>query len=414
MSKKFKFIPLVLSFIFCFAAIAFGQETSGSIQGTVKDPQGAVVPGVTITVVATGNTAGFNQTTVSDNEGFFLIPRVPSGTFNITTAPVQGFGAKTIGNLAVNIGQATVITIELTTGGGVAGEVTVEGNTTAQIDLADTKLNTNITQQVFESLPKGTNFASLLKVAPQVRPEPLAGGFQIDGASGAENVFVIDGQEVTNFRTGQLNANNNLPFELLQEVQIKSTGYEAEYGGATGGVINVVSAAGNNQFRGNFGISFLPQSLQGGARPFLNRFTNQSTSFPPGTGAVPNNARNGFEYFRVAKNGGTNFFPVAKITGPVLKDRLWFSAIYAPQLFEITQRVPFFINPAQTDILGRNLASSDPAIRQIGTEQNFTFKRKTEEAFVRLDSQITNRLRAFGTFLYNPIIDKGGLPGYTY
>jgi hypothetical protein len=62
-----------------------------------------------------------------------------------------------------------------------------------------------LTTQVIDSLPKGTTFASLLKTAPNVRAEPLAAGFQIDGASGAENVFVVGGQEVTNFRTGQLN-----------------------------------------------------------------------------------------------------------------------------------------------------------------------------------------------------------------
>ena len=62
--------------------------------------------------------------------------------------------------------------------------------------------------------------------------EPIAGGFQVDGASGSENTFVVDGQEVTNFRTGALNINNNLPFQLVQEVQVKSSGFEAEFGGA--------------------------------------------------------------------------------------------------------------------------------------------------------------------------------------
>jgi hypothetical protein len=406
MSKNFKLLSLVMSFLLCFTVAALGQETTGSIQGTVKDPSGAVVPGVTVNVVATGNTAGFNQSVTTNNEGFFLIPRVPAGTFNLTTTAVQGFSAKTINNLAVNIGQATVITVELTTGG-VEAVVDVR-DADAQIDLADTKLNTNITQQVFEALPRGTQFTSLLKTAPQVRPEPLAGGFQIDGASGAENVFVIDGQEVTNFRTGQLNANNNLPFELLQEVQIKSTGYEAEYGGATGGVINVVSAGGNDQFRGNFGVSFAPSTLQGGARPFLNRFTNESTGF------TTNNTRQGFEYLPIQKNGGTNFFPVAKLTGPVVKGKLWFSAIYAPQIFEISQNVPYFVDPNATDVLGRNLPSSDPSVRRVGSTQSFNFNRKIEEAFVRLDAQPTQNLRIFGTFLWNPIIDRGALPGYTY
>lgn len=78
------------------------------------------------------------------------------------------------------------------------------------IDPGNTKIDTNISSQVVENLPKGTNFTSQLKVAPNVRPEPLSGGFQIDGTSGAENTFTVDGQEVSNFRTGQLNSNNNM------------------------------------------------------------------------------------------------------------------------------------------------------------------------------------------------------------
>jgi Ca-activated chloride channel family protein len=80
-------------------------------------------------------------------------------------------------------------------------------------DSPDAKLRSNITNQVVVAgrVPSGTTFTSLLKTAPNVRSEPLAGGFQIDGSSGAENVMVIDGAEVTGFRTGQLNSNNALP-----------------------------------------------------------------------------------------------------------------------------------------------------------------------------------------------------------
>ena len=73
------------------------------------------------------------------------------------------------------------------------------------VDVTETKLSGNITAQKIEQLPKGTTFTSLLKTKRNVRPEPLRGGFQVDGASGTENVFIIDGKEVKNFRTGTLN-----------------------------------------------------------------------------------------------------------------------------------------------------------------------------------------------------------------
>ncbi|HEY0428362.1 MAG TPA: hypothetical protein VGC76_11315 [Pyrinomonadaceae bacterium] len=74
----------------------------------------------------------------------------------------------------------------------------------SRIDVSDNKINTNITAQTNEILPAGTNFSSLLKVSPNVKPEALAGGLQIDGASGNSNTYVVDGQEVSNFRTGVL------------------------------------------------------------------------------------------------------------------------------------------------------------------------------------------------------------------
>ncbi|MEZ5346868.1 MAG: TonB-dependent receptor plug domain-containing protein [Pyrinomonadaceae bacterium] len=83
----------------------------------------------------------------------------------------------------------------------------------------------------------------------------------VDGASGSENTFIVDGNEVTNVLSGTLDSNNNLPFSLVQEVQVKSSGFEAEYGGATGGVINVVTKGGNNEIRGEFGLNFSPGKL---------------------------------------------------------------------------------------------------------------------------------------------------------
>ncbi len=383
MKVNFRFASLVLSLMLCFSAVAFGQETTGGIRGIVRDPNDAVVPGVSVTIQSVGSTAGFNRTLTTDENGFFIVTTIPVGNYSVAVAEVQGFKGITT-NVTVVLGKDTQTDIKLQVGSGQT-IVDVNAEETAAIDPTESKLTTNITSQLFEALPRGTTFTSLLKTAPNVREEPRTQGFQIDGASGAENVFVIDGQEVTNFRTGQLNGNNNLPFEILQEVQIKSTGFEAEYGGATGGVINVVTAGGNNQFRGNIGVSVTPSKFRGDVRPVLTAF---------GVNAAD------IEYFQPLNNGGTSFFPVGRISGPVIKDKLWFSAIYAPQIQEITQSVD-------------TLSSSNPNTRRVTETNSYNFKRRTEEAFVRLDAQPTSKLRMYGTFLYNPIIDVGALPGNT-
>jgi hypothetical protein len=396
MNKNFRFISMALSLMLCFAAVAFGQKTTGNIEGTITDPNGAVVPNATVTAKATGSTAGFNQTTTTDSNGYFQFSQVPVGTYAVTAT---GTGFKTSNqNVLVSIDKTVPANFALELGAGTEN-VTVTTDSSATIDPGDTKIDTNITRQLIDDLPSGTQFTSLLKIAPNVRPEALSGGFQIDGASGAENTFIIDGQEVTNFRTGQLNSNNNLPFELLQEVQIKSTGYEAEYGGATGGVINVVTAGGNNEWRGNFGISFVPQKLNGDPRPVLNRFATGSTT------ATGSNATGNFEYFNPPKQGGTDFFPVAQLSGPIIKDKLWFSAVYAPQVFDRNLTIDYFSAPAGS--------ASNPNGRFVTQSINYNFKQVTEEALVRLDAQPTSKLRLFGTFVWNPIRVEGALPGQT-
>ena len=103
--------------------------------------------------------------------------------------------------------------------GAVAEQVVVQASDVAAIDPTDSKIQTNITDQVIELIPQGTNISTVLQVSPATRNEPLSGGFQVDGASGSENTFIIDGQEVSNFRTAMLNANNHLPFQFVQEVQ---------------------------------------------------------------------------------------------------------------------------------------------------------------------------------------------------
>ena len=396
MNKNFKFITSVLAFVLVFTAMAFGQRTSGDIEGTVTDPNGAVVPNAAVTIKSTGTTVGFNRTVTSDAEGFYRVTQVPAGTYDVSAT---GTGFKTTKQqVTVTLDRAAVANLQLELGEtGVTVDVVSDSAVT--IDPGDTKIDTSITKRVMEDLPSGTQFASLLKIAPNVRPEARAGGFQIDGASGSENTFIIDGQEVTNFRTGVLNSNFNLPFEMVQEVQIKSTGYEAEYGGATGGVINVVTAGGNDEWHGNFGLSFQPAKLQGDPRGSLQSFSAGGVSNLPGN----------IDYFQPPKDGGVGYFPVAQFSGPIVKGKLWFSAVYAPQIFETTRDITYFSN----SIAGNSTANPNGRfVNQFGTVR-YNQNLRQEYGFVRLDAQPISKLRLLGTFLWNPIVQDGILPGNT-
>jgi hypothetical protein len=379
MIKRIASLFSVLAMLLVFGTFAFGQETTGNIEVTVRDPNQAAVPNVSLTITSSGgDTAGFRRTVTTDESGFARLLLVPPGTYSVAAAATAGFRERTVTDVIVVLGKTTPVTIDLSTT--VTGEVTITETDTAPIDPTDTKIQTTISSQQAELLPKGTNFASLLKLSPATRPEPLSGQFQIDGSSGSENTFIIDGQEVTNARTGVLNQNGNLPFQLIQEFQVKSSGFEAEYGGATGGVINVVTRGGSNTWRGEFGAQFLPSALQALGRPTLFLNTNNQA-----------------EYFRPQRDRYLGFYPTANLGGPIIKDHLWFNASYTPQIFT-RQRTITYLNP------GTRVPT--------GEVESYRAKQVNEYAFLRLDGQLFDKIRLTGTYTYNPISVEGDIPTF--
>ena len=368
--KSIRLLSLVATVVLAMATLALGQETTGSIEGTVRDPQSNLVAGVPVTV--TGVSVGFSRSTTSGADGRFVVTQLPPGMYKVTAAAASGFGEQVIENVEVKLGKPTAVDFSLQPAGAV-NTVTIS-DTDTPIAITDNKIQTNITAQVADLLPKGTNFTSLLAIAPAVRGEPLSGGFQVDGASGSENTFIIDGQEVSNFRTGTLNANNNIPFQFVQDIQVKTSGFEAEFGGATGGVINVVTKSGSNDFHGEFGMSFRPSRLQAGPRPFL------TTAFASGP-----------VLFNPDRDGGTDEFWSGNFSGPIIRDRAWFFLSHTPQIFK-TIRSLTYRNPNTGVIAG--------AERYVSTQTNWY-------DFARLDANITNNLRFSGSYTYNPIVQDG-------
>ena len=383
---------LSVAFIFAVATISFGQETTGTIDGTVSDSSGAVIPGATVTIQ--GN--AYRRTTTANDEGFFRVLAVPPGSYKIT-AKANGFGDSPVTTLTVSLGKATPVNIQLKAAGATA-TVNVTGDVDA-IDTTSSRVQTNITAKRFEEIPKGTNFSSVLQTTAGVQQEPKGGGFQIDGSSGAENTFIVDGQEVTNFRTGQLNSNNNLPFSLIQEVQIKKGGFEAEHGGATGGVITLVTKRGGSEYNGDVGTSFRTSKLEPGSAfidpqnvSTLNTVTENRNIQQPRV-LVPSSTS--LTYL----NPGTDFraddyvffFPSASLGGPIIKDKLWFFGAYNMQSFNIQRDVDY------------------PS----GTSQQYTRNERRDYGFFRLDSQLGDSLNLTASYTYNPVRVHGDLDAVT-
>ena len=398
--NKFKAVRMFLlaAIVVTTGSLAIAQETTGSIEGTVRDANGAVVPNMTLTVTSakesattkttTGVGGTFKRSITTNDEGYFRLLQLPPGNYDVVTTASSGFGEARYENVVVAIGKATQLDVTISPGS-TAVTVDVSTSEAAPIDTSNNAIQTSINAQRIELLPKGTGFASLLKTIPGTRPESRTGGFSVDGASGGENVFVIDGQEVTNYRTGTLNETYNVPTQLVQEVQVKSSGFDAIYGGATGGVVSVVTRSGGNDYHGEFGVQFEVPQFNGTPRSLLTRFTSGAVS--------TNNFVQTFEYFNPAKAAGTNVFPTGNLGGRIIKDRLWFFASYTPQVFETTVDTPYFTNlPAAQ----RTFIASD----------RYSRTRRYEYSFGRIDASPFSKLRLTGTFLWNPVIEHGSIP----
>ena len=310
-------IWVLLTAVLC-AAPAFGQEQQGVITGVVTDASSAVLPGVT---VEAKSGAGAVLTTVSDGSGAYRFPAVQPGTYEVTFT-LQGFTPKALGGVTVRLGQTITANAALEVGG-----LTDTVQVTSETPLIDVKSNAafaSVSKEMIETLPKGRDFTSVVRLAPGANPESKSGGIQVDGASGSENRFYIDGVDSTNLRTGV--SGKNLVVDFVEEVQVKSSGYNAEYRGATGGTISVVTKSGTNSFRGMGGTEYSDRGLEGDQRQTLRLLLN-------GT--------NNSEYVTYNKDDYSRWYPVAELGGPIFSNRLWFYGAYAGDRQDIDRTVTF-------------------------------------------------------------------------
>ena len=360
------------------AVPAFGQEVTGSIKGEVNDVQGAAVAGATVELITPQRTF----TTTTNGSGRYEFLRVTPGVHQVKVA-AAGFGSKISENVAVELGQTLSVNFELTPG--MAGEsVTVTTSDEPIVDISSNKVATNVNREEFALIPKTLNFSSIINVAPGVRQEDKSAGFTIDGASGSENVFIIDGVEVTRVEDGALGSTKNVPFDFVREVQIKSAGYEAEYGGATGGVINVQTRGGGNDWHGEARLEFQTDELIAHANPVLR--LDPLDSDVAEYFDQPNLDRD----YRI-------FAPVLSVGGPVVKDKLWFFGSYAPQLERTEQQLELIQNTGTSiDVLD---------VRPI---QRLN---KTQFYFGRLDFAPMDRLQMYASFIGSPTRTEGQLVG---
>lgn len=368
---------------------AAAQEQRGSIEGVVRDSSGAVLPGVT--VEARTNT-GVVLTSTSDSEGTYRFPSVAPGSYEVT-ATLQGFAPKKQADVVVGLGQIKKVDLALGLQG-VAENVQVTAESPL-VDVRQSARQTNIAREQIELLPKGRDFTSLVTQAPGANSEAKLGGISIDGASAGENRYVIDGIETTNLQSGT--SGKNVIADFVEEVQVKSSGYTAEYGGATGGVINVITKSGTNNWKGSVGLQYQGSALSGGTVPAAGQAVSGQLI---GTGSptlrLSLTDATKAEYVTYPKDDETRLEPGFGLGGPIMTNRAWFFGAYQPALTTTNRDV----NP-QT--------AQNPAAGTFSVER----KQQVQYATANITSQLSDSLR--GRVAYNNSWSRtqGLLPSFT-
>lgn len=314
MKTSMRFIVLSM-FVLCMALSAFAQSsTTGSIAGTVTDTNGAAVPNVTVTVTSPNLISA--QSAQTDEQGNYRILNLPPGRYKVSVAAAGGFGEFTQSDVDVNLSSTSSVEVKLQPAG-ASGTVTVSDTSGAGIDINTNTTGTNVTSEQFSNFPTQRTVQSLYNIAPTASRSGLRDSAgrdrdpSVGGASGPENNYILDGVTTTDPAYGGSGA--NLPFEFVQEVEVKTGAFGAEYGKSTGGIFNVITKSGGNEFRGDL-FGYLTTS---GMVAEVKNFSNSSAS----------------------NNGFSEVDAGFDIGGPIAKDKVWFFGAFNPQ-----RRKNFFLS----------------------------------------------------------------------
>ncbi|HMC31788.1 MAG TPA: carboxypeptidase regulatory-like domain-containing protein, partial [Candidatus Angelobacter sp.] len=258
-----------LTFVLATSAIAQTAATA-DLRGTVKDPNGAVISGATVTV--RDEARNFARSVQSNETGYFTLLSLPPGNYTLTVT-AKGFAKLVAKNVSLTVGQIAdyPVHLQLPT---AETEITVTGEPLL-VETAKTSTSTTIGQQRIENLPiNGRNYVNFSltnsqvqrDVAPSIGAAPTS-GLNFGGQRARSNVVNVDGMDAVDNAVNGIRS--TLSQEGVQEFQIITNGYEAEYGRASGGVVNIITKSGTNDFHGSL-FGYLRNRNVQAQNPFTN------------------------------------------------------------------------------------------------------------------------------------------------
>ncbi|UCF79207.1 MAG: TonB-dependent receptor [Candidatus Eiseniibacteriota bacterium] len=286
----------------------FTQETTGNLEGQVMDEAGQAVPlaGVTVTSPSLQGT----REHVAAPDGYFGIFNLPVGIYTVKISHIN-FHEVTYENVPIRLGRTTTLgEVRFTSKAFEIPEVVVKEQRPL-IDPTSTAIGATLTSGQFQNLPLDRDYQSITTLIPHANESFFDDGVNFAGATGHENKYFIDGVETTDPHKGT--TGTTLPYNFLQELEVKAGGYEAEYRSSLGGIVNVISRSGGNEFHGQAFGFFTNNQLEG--------TTRHSFKDPP-------------------TDDFLNYDIGLSLGGPIKRDKLWFFAAYNPSFVTEDVEIP--------------------------------------------------------------------------
>jgi Carboxypeptidase regulatory-like domain/TonB dependent receptor len=288
MTKRMAWLPagsLILGLV--LQAAPASAQFASSIEGTVSDPSGAIVPGATVTI--TNEATGVTQSVETTSAGYYRFPALPGSTYSVKVA-LDGFKTVVQENIRLQAAETKTVNVALEIGG-AAEQITVDAEAPL-VETAQGRVSGLIEQEQVNSLPiMGRNFYSLVVLTPGVVGRATGGGqayaqsnsdlynneygvnMNANGARAESNNFLVDSSTVSSSqRSGVVNVNPNS--ESVQEVRIAVNNFSAEFGRNGSVLVNVITKSGTNALSGSFGAYYTNQALQA-----KNYFQKQTSGF---------------------------------------------------------------------------------------------------------------------------------------
>jgi hypothetical protein len=248
---------LLLGFALLVSAADLSAQnaaTTGQIRGRVTDLAGA--PIATAAVTARNTETGLQRIVQTEANGNYTIHLLPPGTYTVRVEMI-GYGQRELPGVVVSVGQAATVNVQLEVRAVAIGAIEVVAEATP-LNVSSATISQNVSRQEIENIPVlGRDFVDFINLSGVVAPDPgetTGGQFSIAGQRASQTSVQIDGVDANNAFFGENRGGSRIPFvfslESIRELQVITNGFDVEYGNYSGGIVNVVTRGGTNQFRG--------------------------------------------------------------------------------------------------------------------------------------------------------------------